>query len=152
MKRLENSKNDYLIDDTLFDAVLESFIITYARPFTVSKPHGALPKRIINKFNKNRKECHEGLMSKRNSFHAHADGKENTILIVPSGVKSHPDIEPSENTAYIFYKEVWNLNRYKFIYSHIRELTLDIFNEIDILEKQIYPEGMPNNVFEIKAL
>ncbi|NOQ89968.1 MAG: hypothetical protein GQ549_03380, partial [Gammaproteobacteria bacterium] len=107
IKRLLASNEEYIVDNPLFDAVLESFIITYARPFTVSIPHGKLPQRITNKFDTQRKACHDNLMDKRNMYHAHSDGKANTIKVVPAGVKINERIKASENTGYIFLKEVW---------------------------------------------
>lgn len=152
IKRLEESGQEYIVDDPLFDAVFESFIITYARPFTVSIPHGKLPNRITNKFNDQRKACHQDLMDKRNKYHAHFDGTVNKIQVVPPGVRINKNIEPSDHASYIFHKEIWKVRRYHFIYDHIQKLTLDIIDELEKLEKLIYPNGMPNKVFELKAL
>ena len=143
---------DYITTDSLFDAIFESFVITYARPFTASVPHGKLPQRIENKFNDQRKACHEELMDRRNKYHAHSDASENPVVVVPPGVQINKDIEPSKITSYLFPRQVWGIRRYRFIYNHVRELTIDIFDEIETLEKQVFPNGMPNEQFELKAL
>ena len=83
----------------LYRALSTSLIVSYARPFTANRPHGALSREWGRFGDDYLQHVHDWMLETRNQSRAHSDGRARIVRIIPPGVSARRLVPTSNDLA-----------------------------------------------------
>lgn len=138
-------------DENLYP-LTTSVVVCYSRPFTANKPYGALPKRWSKFDNPLYQNTHDMLLQARHELFAHSDMDIRKAQIIPPNVPfvidGDKDLKSPEISTQVSYKlfaidffkivKETNLDIGKRIQAEINKLTIDLYADMELPNKEFY--------------
>jgi hypothetical protein len=148
-------KNVKSIRDENLYPLTTSVIVCYARPFTVNKPYGCLPKKWQKFDNPQYQFTHDKILKARHEFFAHSDMSVRKAQIVPPNVPLVIEREKELKSQQISTQVSHILFELDF-FNRIKETNLDLGRRIQIeIDKMIidlYGDmQLPNKAFNLRV-
>jgi hypothetical protein len=120
------------LGDELYDPLWHAIVISYARPFTQNKPHGALPARWT-KFDEDRLQLtHDSLIDDRKKFVAHGDAEVRKVQILPPGIY-FGEVGPNAGIGVSVFKGAYEREYFQDVY----ELCYDLGSRLNIAVEEL---------------